>query len=228
MSQTEVVTADKAKGRKAPPAAWVFFQRWLANPLSMGSIVPSSIGLRKLISKHVICGADEIVVEFGGGTGAITRALLEAGIPAAKVWSIEIDPELASFLHQTYPDVNVVHGDCRDTKKFIGDDLVGKVGTVVVGIPMVLLPLDLQKQIVAAIFSVLPEGRRFILYTYCATSPLDMKKLGLTIQTNGSLVQDAKKFAASLASDPSGTLAAMAAYAVLYAAYAAVKLVRRA
>ncbi len=37
-----------------------------------------------------------------------------------------------------------------------------------------------------------------------------LKKLGLTIQTNGSLVQDAKKFAASLASDPSGTLAAMA------------------
>ena len=179
MSQTEVVTVDKAKGRKAPPAAWVFFQRWLANPLSMGSIVPSSIGLRKLISKHVICGADEIVVEFGGGTGAITRALLEAGIPAAKVWSIEIDPELATFLHQTYPDVNVVHGDCRDTKKFIGDALVGKVGTVVVGIPMVLLPVDLQKQIVSAIFSVLPEGRRFILYTYCATSPLDMKKLGL-------------------------------------------------
>ena len=51
MSQTEVATADKAKGRKAPPAAWVFFQRWLANPLSMGSIVPSSVGLRNLVSK---------------------------------------------------------------------------------------------------------------------------------------------------------------------------------
>ena len=50
---------------------------------------------------------------------------------------------------------------------------------MVVGIPMVLLPIDLQKEIIEAIFSVLPEGRRFILYTYCATSPLDMKKLGL-------------------------------------------------
>ncbi len=38
----------------------------------------------------------------------------------------------------------------------------------------------------------------------------DMKKLGLTIQPDGSLLQDAKKFAASLAADPSGTLAAMA------------------
>ena len=39
----------------------------------------------------------------------------------------------------------------------------------------------------------------------------DLKKLGLMIQKDGSLLQDAKKFAASLASDPSGTLAAMAA-----------------
>jgi len=179
MSQTEVIVADKAKGRKAPPAAWVFFKSWLANPLVMGSIVPSSIGLRKLVTKNTTCTPDQIVVEFGGGTGAITRALLEAGVPAQRVWSIEIDPELASFLHQTYPDVNVIHGDCREIETFIGPDLVGKVGTIVVGIPMVMLPIDLQKDIIAAIFRVLPEGGRFLLYTYCATSPLDMKKLGL-------------------------------------------------
>lgn len=38
-----------------------------------------------------------------------------------------------------------------------------------------------------------------------------MKKLGLTVQANGTLAQDPKKFAASLASDPSGTVAALAA-----------------
>jgi hypothetical protein len=38
-----------------------------------------------------------------------------------------------------------------------------------------------------------------------------MKKLGLTVQSDGSLVQDAKKFAASLTADPSGTRAALAA-----------------
>ena len=38
----------------------------------------------------------------------------------------------------------------------------------------------------------------------------DMKKLGLTIQADGSLAQDPQKFAASLAADPSGTVAAMA------------------
>jgi hypothetical protein len=37
-----------------------------------------------------------------------------------------------------------------------------------------------------------------------------MKKLGLTLQSDGSLVQDAKKFANSLASDPAGVRAALA------------------
>lgn len=37
-----------------------------------------------------------------------------------------------------------------------------------------------------------------------------MKKLGLTLQRDGTLAQDPKKFAASLTADPQGTLAAMA------------------
>ncbi len=37
-----------------------------------------------------------------------------------------------------------------------------------------------------------------------------MKKLGLALQSDGSLVQDAKKFATSLASDPAGVRAALA------------------
>ncbi|CAK0777832.1 phosphatidylethanolamine/phosphatidyl-N-methylethanolamine N-methyltransferase [Azospirillaceae bacterium] len=179
MSQTEVATADKGKSRKAPPAAWVFFKRWLADPLTMGSIVPSSIGLRRLVSKNLICGPDQIVVEFGGGTGAITKAVLEAGIPADRVYTIEIDPELAKFLHLTYPDAKVIHGDCRHVDELIGKEWVGKVGTIIVGIPMVMLPIELQKEIIEAIFRVLQPGGRFLLYTYCATSPLAMRKLGL-------------------------------------------------
>jgi flagellar capping protein FliD len=38
-----------------------------------------------------------------------------------------------------------------------------------------------------------------------------MRKLGLTVQSDGSLLQDAKKFATSLASDPAGVRAALAA-----------------
>lgn len=180
MTPTDATADTGGKANKAPPAAWVFFKRWLADPISMASIIPSSPALRKIVSKNIICGPDEVVVEFGGGTGAITKAILEAGVPANRVYSIEIDKELVDFLQQAYPDIHVVHGDARVVDTLIAPTHVGKVGTVIVGIPMVLLPVKLQGEIVDAIFRILPPGRRFLLYTYCATSPLPMEKLGLT------------------------------------------------
>lgn len=179
MTPTELTVANKAKNGKTPPAAWLFFQRWMANPLSMGSITPSGPGLRKLIGEHLICGSDEIIVEFGAGTGAITRALLDSGIPGDRIYSFEIDRELASYVSGVFPDVNVVNGDCRKVEDLLGPDLVGRVGTVVIGIPMVTLPMSMQQEIVDATFRVLPKGRRFILYTYMLHSPLNRDALNI-------------------------------------------------
>jgi phosphatidylethanolamine/phosphatidyl-N-methylethanolamine N-methyltransferase len=180
MTPSEFTVAEKAKHhRKKPPAAWIFFQRWMANPVSMGSITPSSIGLQKLIQKHVVCGPDQVVVEFGGGTGAITKALLNSGLSGDRIYSFEIDHHLADYLQGVYPDVNVINDDCRKAAELIGPDLVGKVGTVVIGIPLSMLSLDMQREIVEASFSIMPSGSRFILYTYFLTSPINMQALGL-------------------------------------------------
>jgi phosphatidylethanolamine/phosphatidyl-N-methylethanolamine N-methyltransferase len=122
---------------------------------------------------------DQIVVEFGGGTGAVTKGLLANGIPGDRVWSIEIDGELARFLSHLFPGVNVVEGDAREADRLIPAEHVGNVGTVIVGIPMVMLPRPLQTEIIDAIFRIMPPGSRFLLYTYCITSPLPLAALGL-------------------------------------------------
>ncbi len=185
MTPTDFSVAEKAKGGKTPPAAWVFFQRWIANPLSVGSITPSGPGLRKLIRENLTCGPDEVVVEFGAGTGAITRALLEAGIPGERIYSFEIDPHFASYVHGVYPDVNLVNSDCRAAAETLGPDLVGKVSTVVSGIPMVTIPENVQHEIVESAFSIMPEGGRFLLYSYMLNSPLKLKSLGLKAERLG-------------------------------------------
>jgi len=146
----------------------------------MGSVAPSSRSLRRMMTQAVQCGPDEIVVEFGGGTGAMTQAILDSGVPPERVWSIEIDKVLAGFLGRTYPGVNVIEGDARSVDTLLPPELIGRAGTVVLGIPMVLLPLQLQREIIAAIFRVQVPGRRFLHYTFCATSPLKRDKLGLT------------------------------------------------
>lgn len=165
----------------ASPAGrtWVFFRRWLANPLEMGSIVPSSPALGRRVAAAVRAGPAGAVIELGAGTGAITRAMLEGGVSPARLTVIEIVPEMASILRATYPGVTVLCGDAWRLPTLLGAEQVGRIGSVVCGIPLVLLPLARQRALVEAIEAVAP-GRGFLHYTYCITSPLPARRLGLT------------------------------------------------
>lgn len=157
---------------------WVFFRRWLVNPLEMGSIVPSSPALGRRVAAAVRAGPPGQVVELGAGTGAITRAMLEGGIPPARLTVVEIVPEMASILRTTYTGVTVLCGDAWRLPALLGGDLAGRIGSVVCGIPLVLLPRARQRALVEAIDAVAP-GRGFLHYTYCITSPLPARRLGL-------------------------------------------------
>lgn len=157
----------------------LFLRRWLANPLQMGSVVPSSPVLGRRIAALVERRGDEVVVELGAGTGAITRALLAGGVPAERLVVVEIVPDMAEHLARAFPGVTVVRGDAFALPEALPAALHGRVGTAICGIPLVLLPIAQQRRFVAAVEAVAP-GRGFLLYTYCITSPLPGRALGLT------------------------------------------------
>jgi phosphatidylethanolamine/phosphatidyl-N-methylethanolamine N-methyltransferase len=158
--------------------ASLFFRRWLANPLQMGSIVPSSPALCKRIVAHTHAEPDQIVVELGAGTGVISRALIDAGLKPERLFVVEIVPDMAKHLRKALPGAQVIEGDARRLPHLIPQEFHGRIGTVVVGIPLVLLPLAEQRRFIDAIEAVAP-GIGFILYSYCITSPLPWKKHGL-------------------------------------------------
>jgi phosphatidylethanolamine/phosphatidyl-N-methylethanolamine N-methyltransferase len=156
----------------------LFFRRWLRNPLQMGSIIPSSSALCRRIAAAIERGPEEHVLELGAGTGVVSAALLASGVPAHKLTVVEIVPEMAQFLREALPGVNVVCGDAFDLKNALPEHLHERIGTAICGIPLVLLPLERQKAFVEAVESVAP-GRGFLLYSYCITSPLPYGQLGL-------------------------------------------------
>ena len=154
--------------------AGLFFRRWLANPLQMGSIVPSSPALCKRIAAQTKAAPDQIVVELGAGTGVVSRALIDAGLAPDKLHVVEIVPEMAHHLRAALPGAQVIEGDARRLPYLIPAQFHGKIGTVVVGIPLVLLPVAEQRRFINAIEAVAPR-QGFILYSYCVTSPLPWK-----------------------------------------------------
>jgi phosphatidylethanolamine/phosphatidyl-N-methylethanolamine N-methyltransferase len=173
-------TADSPSSPSAGTAAnaGLFFRRWLANPLEMGSIVPSSASLCRRIVRAVRRAPDEHVVELGAGTGVVSRALLEGGVPPERLTVVEIVPSMAAWLAETLPGISVVTGDARALPQLLPAALQGRIGTVICGIPLVLLPLSEQARFIAAMQAVAP-GRGFLHYSYCITSPLPAAKHGL-------------------------------------------------
>ena len=153
----------------------MFFRRWLANPLQMGSIVPSSPALCARIVAGVRRGKDEAVVELGAGTGVVTRALLASGIPPERIFAVEIVPEMAEHLRRTLPGVQVIEGDGGRLAELLPQVWHGRIGTVICGIPLVLLPFAEQRRFLDAIAAVAP-GRGFLHFSYCATSPLPARR----------------------------------------------------
>ena len=145
----------------------------------MGSVIPSSPALCRRLVAGVRRAPHEAVVELGAGTGVISRALLESGVPPDRLFVVEIVPALVQHLRRVLPGVTVIEGDARQLPDLLPGHWHGRVGTVICGIPMVLLPLADQRRIVDAIDTIAP-GRGFLHFSYCVTSPLPAPKLRLS------------------------------------------------
>lgn len=157
----------------------LFLRRWARNPLQMGSVVPSSPALCRRIARLARWGPGESVVELGAGTGVVSRALLRSGLPPERLVVVEVVPEMAEHLRRTLPGVGVLCGDAFELPRLLPAALHGRIGTVICGIPLVLLPLERQRRFVSAVDAVAP-GNGFLLYTYCVTSPLPWRRLDLS------------------------------------------------
>jgi phosphatidylethanolamine/phosphatidyl-N-methylethanolamine N-methyltransferase len=177
---TQPFSAAIERIKRLPSGRWLFFRRALAHPLQLGTPIPSSPALGRLIASHIGDRRNGLTVEIGGGTGVITRQLLAAGIPADRLLVLEIDPEMADYLRATLPEANVTTGDARDLPALLPPSWRHRVGTIVSGIPMAVLSAAYQRELIDAMFSALAPDGRYLQYTFTlGGSPVRARRLGL-------------------------------------------------
>src|SRR5262249_36746913 len=88
----------------------LLFKLWFKNPPRIGAVSVSGPELAAAMARQVPEG-DGYVVELGGGTGPVTRAILESGTPADRLVVVERDPTLHRVLCDRYPQVKIILGD---------------------------------------------------------------------------------------------------------------------
>jgi phosphatidylethanolamine/phosphatidyl-N-methylethanolamine N-methyltransferase len=157
---------------------------WLKNPMKIGTVAPSSPELASAMARQIppgVAQGDGYVVELGGGTGPVTRAILEAGVPPDRLIVIERDPILHKHLSERYPDVRVLLGDAVHLQQLLRREGVAPVRAVVSSLPLLVMKKAIQHRIGAQIFAVLEPDAPLIQFTYGLFSPLkNRRRLGVS------------------------------------------------
>jgi phosphatidylethanolamine/phosphatidyl-N-methylethanolamine N-methyltransferase len=157
---------------------------WLKNPMKIGTVAPSSPELAGAMARQIPPGVTEgkgYVVELGGGTGPVTRAILEAGVPPDRLIVIERDPILHKHLTERYPNVRVLLGDAMHLQQLLRREGVAPVRAVVSSLPLLVMKKAIQHRIGAQIFAVLEPDAPLIQFTYGLFSPLkNRRRLGVS------------------------------------------------
>lgn len=150
----------------------LFLARWLKAPHLIGALAPSSQYLARAMARQVDLGGVELVVELGGGTGSITRALLEGGLPPERLVVVERDEALHRLLRQRFPGLRVLRGDAAHLVSLLRAYGITGASAVVSSLPLLSMPKSLRQRIVEQAFALLDEKGALVQFTYGVASPI--------------------------------------------------------
>ncbi|HBE83308.1 MAG: hypothetical protein JNK51_03550 [Blastocatellia bacterium] len=143
-----------------------FLQAFLKNPGKVGSITPSSPELAQKMISGLKPNADDVVLELGVGTGAITKFLQEIVPDDRSYLGIELDGGLVRSLRKNFPDMRVVRGNAVDTSAIHQRSGLGKVGYIICCLPFVSLPNEVGEKILLEIDKFMQQGCTFRTFQY--------------------------------------------------------------
>lgn len=170
-----------------------FLRRWLQNPKAVGAVVPSGRSLASAMVAGIDLDAPGKVVELGGGTGNITAALLEAGIPLEDIAVVERDPAFAEVIARRFPGVSVLQGDAAELRRLLREADIGPVKAVVSSLPLLSIPERACLRIISEAVAALEEDGVLVQFTYGPASPVSRRisaRLGLQAERIGWVVDN--------------------------------------
>lgn len=145
----------------------ILFRRFLARPLQVAYVLPSSKGLVRRVLGKMDFDKARVFVEFGAGEGCYTRELAKRLAPDAKLLVFELDEHLADHLRRQFRGDDRILIYNQDAATF--RDELHKLGIreadyVLSGIPFSYLEPGKKKEILRAVHEGLVPDGQFIVY----------------------------------------------------------------
>jgi phospholipid N-methyltransferase len=142
----------------------LFSREIVHNPAAMGAALPSSKILARMMAQQLPNNAQGYIVELGAGTGVITQALLDKGIPISHLIVLERSETLFEHLQKRFPDLKIIHGDAVNLQQLLHG--ITPITAIVSSLPLKSLPKETVATIADQIINSLTSKSLFIHYTY--------------------------------------------------------------
>lgn len=163
-----------------------FLRTWLRDPLKVGAVLPSSKALARAMAEQVPdrLDPDAVVIELGPGTGVMTQALLDRGLPAERLVLLEYSPDFCALLARRFPGATIVQGDAYHPGDAFAKALNGRpIAAVVSSLPLMARGETEREAALRNHLARMPVGAPFIQFTYSPTLPVRAERIGARVET---------------------------------------------
>jgi phosphatidylethanolamine/phosphatidyl-N-methylethanolamine N-methyltransferase len=151
-----------------------FLKSWLENPLKTGAVAPSGKLLAQRMAAIVDPKAPGPVVELGPGTGPVTQALLQRGVPPERLFLVEYSKDFAKLLRERFPGVTVIQGDAYALKTTLAGQVQLPLTAVISSLPLLTRPERQRGRLLEEAFDLMVPGGPFVQFTYMNNSPVPL------------------------------------------------------
>ncbi len=152
------------------------FREFMRAPSKIGAVAGSSSTLANRMLDEVDWETAKNIVEYGPGTGAITRHIVSRLLPSQRFFAVELNDRFVPVLAQYCPSVKVRIGSVGDIRSICDTEEVDNVDGIISGLPWTAFDEELQTELLDAMFSVLSQHGQFITFAYLHGLPLKSAK----------------------------------------------------
>ena len=160
-----------------------FIRSWLEKPLAIGAVSPSGRVLARTMARYVDPDVPGPVVELGPGTGPVTEALLENGVPEERLMLVEFNPTFCQLLRQRFPRATVLQGDAYTMLRRLGRG-GQQAAAVVSGLPLFTKPLKTRIRLLRDALHMMRSDAPFIQFTYAVVPPIPKAAAGVRVEAS--------------------------------------------
>lgn len=143
-----------------------FLRGMILRPKKVGAITPSSPALANAIAAQVDPAREGPILELGPGTGVVTQALIERGVPEERLIAIEYDPEFAAMVQKRFPKVRVLQGDAFQFAQMLDGTVQQPYAAIVSGLPLLNFPAETRRALIESALDRLQLGAPYVQFSY--------------------------------------------------------------